>query len=555
MARMAPLAVILLAFVIFPFAALSNPGGYYGNRPTAHIDSGLVVGFTQTIPGSRIKLNTFLGIPFAAKPVRWGPPIPPAPWKTPFDASNFGPACVQQFNYPDPRRSLILKWFNTPPPPAGESEDCLNLNVYAPPPTKRGQPKAVMVWLYGGGLLYGSNSGRLYNASGLAANEDVIVVVLNYRTNVFGFPGSPQLPPTERNLGFLDQRLALDWVQRNIAAFGGDPDKVTIFGESAGALSVDALLTQPPEPVPFYAAIMESGTATFRGRPTDPAASWNILVAAMNCTASNSSSYILSCMRGLPATTIKDYNEHNRLSWSPVFDNVTSADTARSNRLTSTPSNSKIARVPILGGSNADEGRLYSVSANDSSSFIRGLFPTATDADIANLLAAYPIGVPPPVGFPNEFEQLAAIYTDFVFQCPARLVAIETAQVGIPSWRYYYNASFPNTDIFPDSGVYHSSEIGIVLDTYPDEGATPFQVHLSHYVQKVWADFAKNPYGWGVPPWPQVSEAMGMLGGGVRVEDGPDAFGPLLTVLDPAEMDMVDQRCWIYQPIYDFLGH
>ena len=191
---------------------------------------------------------------------------------------------------------------------------------------------------------------------------------------------------------------------------------------------------------------MESGTATFRGRPADPHASWNNLTAAMDCSSATD---ILACMRAVPATTIKSYNEMNRLSWLPVFDNFTSADTARSNRLKSTASDPEIARVPILGGTNADEGRLYSISANDSSSFVRGLFPTATDQQISDLLSAYPINGPPGsanIGgsFVNPLEQLGALYTDFVFQCPARLVHMETAQVGIPSWRYYYNASFPS---------------------------------------------------------------------------------------------------------------
>jgi carboxylesterase type B len=223
---------------------------------------------------------------------------------------------------------------------------------------------------------------------------------------------------------------------------------VTIFGESAGAQSVDALLTQPPKPLTFRAAIMESGTATVRGVPANYASSWTNLTHAMNCSSAKD---VLACMRALPATTLKSYNEMSRLSWTPVFDNVTSAYNARSNRLNSTPSNSKIARVPILGGSNADEGRLYSLGANDSTAFVRGLFPTASEQQVASLLAAYPVGGPPGSGeftmgvFNDTFEQLGALYTDFIFQCPARLVHVETAKVGIPSWRYYYNASFPST--------------------------------------------------------------------------------------------------------------
>ncbi|EXJ66407.1 uncharacterized protein A1O5_10559 [Cladophialophora psammophila CBS 110553] len=554
---MTTLLVIFLTFVACPLAVIGNPTSANNPRPTVKIDSGVVVGITKTDNTSGLQLNAFLGIPFAAPPVRWGPPQRPAPWTAPFSASKYGPACVQQFNYPLSRRNLILQWFNTPPPPAGESEDCLNLCVYAPLPNgkEKPQPKAVMVWLYGGGLLYGSNSQRLYDGSNLAASQDVVVVVVNYRTNVFGFPASPQIPVTENNPGWLDQRFALDWVRRNIAAFGGDPGKVTIFGESAGAESVDALITQPPKPLSFRAAIMESGTATFRGRPADPFASWNILVAAMNCSSATD---ILACMRSIPATTIKTYNEMNRMPWIPVFDNVTSADTARSNRLSSTPQKSKIARVPILGGTNADEGRLYSVTANDSASFIRVLFPTATDQQVSSLLAAYPIA-PAGVGFGNKLEQLGAVYTDVIFQCPARLVHLETAQVGIPSYRYYYNASFANTDLFPDAGVYHSSEIGIVMGTYPATNATAFQRRLSRYVQKVWADFAKDPYynssSPSTPPWPQVPAAMGMLGGGVRAEDGPDAKGANLTVLNRNQTDVIDQRCALYQAFYDALGH
>jgi carboxylesterase type B len=147
-----------------------------------------VLGIKKTENSTGQELNAFLGVPFAAKPVRWGPPKSPSPWKTPYDASKYGPACVQQFNYPAARRNLILQWFNTPAPQ--ESEDCLSACVYVPISTDKATPKAVMVWLYGGGLLYGSNAMPHYDGSTLAAHEDVIVVVVNYvsvKLSVYNF--------------------------------------------------------------------------------------------------------------------------------------------------------------------------------------------------------------------------------------------------------------------------------------------------------------------------------------------------------------------------------
>jgi carboxylesterase type B len=176
---MAGMAVFTAAFVwllCFPWTTLTQSTD--NSRPNATIDSGVVLGITKSDNASGVQVDAFLGIPFAGQPVRWAPPKPPAPWKQPFDASKYGPACVQQFNYPAARRDLILQWFNTPAPQ--ESEDCLNVCVYAPTLKDKAKLKAVMVWLYGGGLLYGSNAIPHYDGSTLAANEDVIVVVVNY---------------------------------------------------------------------------------------------------------------------------------------------------------------------------------------------------------------------------------------------------------------------------------------------------------------------------------------------------------------------------------------
>lgn len=311
--------------------------------------------------------------------------------------------------------------------------------------------------------------------------------------------------------------------------------------------SVDYFLSQPPEPLNFRAAIMQSGTSTFRARPANPANGWNILVNGVGCTNATD---VLECMRSVPVDDLKSYQERNRVPWAPIFDNVTSAFAARSNRLKSTQDNpGAFARVPILGGSNADEGRLYSVSAVNATSFLKPLLGFTTDDQVYAFLENYPLSD----GYKNEFEQLAAPYRDFIFQCPARLVHLETAQVGVPSWRYYYNASFPNLDIFEDAGVYHSSEIALVSGTFPANGSTPYQHKLSRYIQKVWTDFAKDPYKFGQPPWSQGSQAMAEVGNS-RVGTPVGEEGPLLTVLDSTQIDEVDKHCQLYQPLYDLLS-
>ncbi|KAJ7714514.1 Carboxylesterase [Mycena metata] len=192
--------------------------------------SGLVTG-SQTNG-----LSTFKGIRFGQAPtgsLRWEPPVAFTSTASQ-NATSFGPACVQQF--PFAVAAINEQLFNTPPP--AESEDCLFLNVWAPTSTTA---TAVVIWLYGGALTFGTASTPTYDGASLAASQNITVVSINYRTNVFGFPNSPDLPTAGNNLGFLDQgpcQLAFQWVQQNIAKFGGDPKKVTIMGQSAGGRSV-----------------------------------------------------------------------------------------------------------------------------------------------------------------------------------------------------------------------------------------------------------------------------------------------------------------------------
>ncbi|KIX00300.1 uncharacterized protein Z518_10439 [Rhinocladiella mackenziei CBS 650.93] len=503
------------------FLIIGNAIPAFAATPTATIDSGAVVGVATSVTGATVTVNKYLGIPFAASPRRFAPPVKPTPWRSPYHATKYRPACIQQFNYPEAQRNATIAWYNTPPPPAGESEDCLNLNVYVPQTPTRN--KTVMAWIYGGNLNFGSNSVSIYDGTSFAAEQDIIIVSFNYRTNVFGFPNSPELPFAKRNLGFLDQRLALDWIQRNIKAFGGDPKKVTIFGESAGAASVDILVTTHPYHPPFRAAIMESGQTSFYINPTNVPASWLALAAALNCTETHPTSN-LTCLRSHPASVIQSTIEHLALSFRPVSDNVTLLRYPELARL-----NKSIASVPVLTGTNANEGTVFTVGQTDSASFLNELFPNQT-AYVQDILAAYPL-TPAAV-------QLAAIFTDLAFQCPAGILANDSRTAGLPTWRYYFNATFTNTQIYPGAGAYHGSEISLVFGTYPRVNATEQQHALSRYMQNAWAAFARDPAdgpGWeGVP-------RVGVLG-------NP---GMLKTAFNAGTLDA---KCSLFRPYYETIG-
>lgn len=333
---------------------------------------------------------------------------------------------------------------------------------------------------------------------------------------------------------WLDQRLALTWVQDNIAAFGGDPERVTIFGESAGSGSVDALVTLPPDPLPFQAAIMESGQASIRGKVNATAYDWDIMVKAVNCSSSTD---ILACVRAVPAFTLKDIIEHLRLRFNnPAPDNVTLSFTPRQSRLNSTAKSPIIARVPILIGSNADEGKTWVYGVQNTSTWLRTVLPGLPEPLYQSILASYRIGTP---GISDENGRAAAIYDDVAFRCGTSLLSRESAQVGIKTWRYFYNASFPNTELFPGSGAYHSSEIRTVFGTFPEEGATKGQKDLSAMMQKAWADFAKNPQRG--PGWDQEPK-MGLF----RLGGSEETRGVLKTV-DPGD---VDARCALFQALF-----
>jgi para-nitrobenzyl esterase len=211
-------------------------------------DAGAVEGVAEG------EIVAYKGIPFAAPPVgdfRWREPQPVAPWTGVRNADHFSPVCVQRGIYPD----------DAPPEPM--SEDCLYLNVWTAAGTGQGVRLPVMVWIYGGGLVNGTASTPLYDGAALA-RRGVIVVTANYRLGALGFLAHPDLTRESSNhlsgnYGLLDQLAALKWIQRNIAAFGGDPANVTVFGQSSGAISISILTVSPLARGLFRRAIAQSG--------------------------------------------------------------------------------------------------------------------------------------------------------------------------------------------------------------------------------------------------------------------------------------------------------
>lgn len=377
---------------------------------------------------------------------------------------------------------------------------------------------------------------------------------------VFGFPSSPALPSDGHNLGFLDQRAGLDWVQNNIHAFGGSPSKVTIFGESAGSWSVDALLTSFPagSSPPFRGAITQSGTISYPGSFSfqNPVPSWNKLATALKCSGSDAA--ILECVRAAPAKKIQKIIDTQALSFDPTPDNITLVSNPAERR-----KSGNIAHVPVLGGSNSQEGRSLAVGQNDTTAFLQAVGIT-DETFTETVLAAYPLGDG------TAYDQIAQIFTEIAFQCPQALVSNDTANAGIPAWRYYFNASFANLQAYPGLGVYHASEIPLVFSTYPVANATTQEYALSTFMRGAWARFAKNPAGG--PGWNAVGtgaagqvlvgatqlELGGLyLDGAGEVEEGTwdlgvlgnrgEVMGAGVTVVDQVELDY---RCGLWAPLY-----
>jgi para-nitrobenzyl esterase len=434
-------------------------------------------------------VREFFGIPYAAPPVgvlRWRPPRPAAPWPGIRNATLPRSACAQL-------GSVATGVIST-----STSEDCLYLNVYTPAAIGRGG-LPVMVWIHGGAFTGGE--GSIYDGSTLATRGHVIVVTINYRLGAFGFLALPGLDRegASGDYGLMDQQAALRWVQRNARAFGGDPQDVTEFGESAGAASVCDNMASPAAAGLFARAIAESGCLL--GAPSRQSAEITGATFAARLGCADTATQV-ACLRGKPVLSI--LRTQSGFGWSPV---------AGPPVLPLAPAAAfaagQYSHVPLLQGTNRDEGRFFVALGYDllgrplTAAQYAQVIRASYGARAAAVLAEYPL-----TGYPSPDLAYAQVLTDSGFSCPA-LLADELAQ---RSGVYAYEFSDPNppddfnltTLTFP-LGAAHSTELQYVfqripaLDTVPPFSAA--QLALSSQMIAYWTRFAAT----GSPNWPRFS--------------------------------------------------
>src|ERR1700691_2048234 len=408
--RIAVAGVTLGALVAAaPAVSASTLGGQAASGPLAATANGAVRGLASGA------VDEFLGIPYAAPPVgalRWQPPQPAASWSGVRAATQFAPHCPQ-----------VAGPFGE----ASTSEDCLYLNVFTP---TGGGLHPVMVWIHGGALVSGESND--YDPAGLVA-DGVTVVTINYRLGALGFLAHPALGgPNGQSgdYGLMDQQAALRWVQRNIANFGGDPRNVTIFGESAGGLSVLSQVASPQARGLFAKAIAESGSYNLTQTSLASAETAGQAFA----TQAGCASQTAACLRSLPVSTI--LADQDASGYTPNINSEvlpTSIGTAFAT--------GDFNRVPIINGTNHDEWRLFvalselegsPVTAANYQAMISSTLGVPASA-AAGISAEYPLSA-----YSSPAVALGAVGTDAIFACPA-LVAEEDLSKYTPTYAYEFN--------------------------------------------------------------------------------------------------------------------
>lgn len=424
-------------------------------------------------------LSVFRGLPYAAPPVgdlRWRAPQPVAQWQGVRPASTFGAACPQ-------KPGLSLEGGGDPGP---LSEDCLHLNVWTP----RAEPGArlpVMVWLHGGALIFGAGSLPLYDGAALA-KQGVVVVTVNYRLGPLGYFVHPALekaaPGGPANFGLLDQIAALRWVQAHIAAFGGDPQRVTVMGQSAGAQSVLALMASPPARGLFQRAIAQSPYGLPSHTRSQARATGVRVAEALGLPGAAASP---SQLRAVPAERFAAL-EGKGLSLAP---SLIVGDAAVPTALLAAFQAGQQAPVPLIVGSNSDE---------TSVALAFGIEPAA----LVQKLGAGRILVGPLYpGVTDDAELGRQVVRDVVFTAFARRIAVlQSARA--PTWRYHFDA-LPAAAHGSQPGVAHGGEVTALFGTGDLCGCLP--VTLTDADRRLWQGLADRWVAFAKAGVPDVADA------------------------------------------------
>jgi para-nitrobenzyl esterase len=442
-------------------------------------------------------ISVWKGIPFAQPPTgqrRFRAPQPPEPWTGVREATAFGPRAPQE---PGAMENIAGGAAELPP----ISEDCLYLNIWSPGADQEKRP--VMVWIHGGAFTFGSASEPWYDGTSFAANHNIVVVTLNYRLGILGFVSLNDLAGEDAaytgNCGLLDQIAALEWVRENIAAFGGDPDQVTVMGESAGAISIGTLLGMPAAHGLFQRAILQSGAGsdlTTRPRATQVAQALLAKLGLQTTQLSALADAPLEALLKLQPELGREFG--GMLAYSPIIDGTT---------LPQHPSamiaQGSAANVAILAGTNRDEWRLFALMSGGpkvDAEQLKQIFGEAAKAALAMYTQARA----------DTSPELAWIdlMGDLVFRMPVIRLAEGQVRQGASVWMYRFDWESPA--FFGGAlGAAHVVEIPFVWNRLDTEiarrftGDSPTRQLLADLMHASWAAFIRsgNPAIASLPTW------------------------------------------------------
>lgn len=479
---------------------------------TAMPEATLAGGRLSGARDAKTGLNEFKGIPYAAPPIgplRWKPPHPVTAWTGVRKADHFGPRCMQRPVFSD----MVFR-------SDGVSEDCLYLNVWTPTDSPR-KKLPVLVYFYGGGFIAGDGSEPRYDGASLA-QHGIVTVTVNYRLDVFGFLASPALVAESPehaagNYGLLDQQAALQWVQRNIAAFGGDPDQVTIGGESAGSMSVSAQMASPLSKGLMRRAIGESGAMLGNLNPTPLAQATREGEAFVRRVGAHS----LDQLRAVSAQTLLDAaGQKDVPEFRPTVDGYFLPHPPEA-----IYEAGKQAHIPLLLGANSQEGSYTSLLEDRALTLdnYRAAVQKQFGEHTAEALKLYPGSTEADA----KASGTALAGDQFIAFSTWQWMRLHRQTGQAPVYYYYFTQARPakrDGSTAPDAGAVHSGEIEYALGNLSSNEVYAWTMadrHVSDIMQGYWVRFIKtgNPNGPGLPHWPV---AAGKDGGLLRQAIGAD---------------------------------